>query len=87
MTEPKTTGIACPKCECAVGNRVSHVWQRKTRWQGKEKTVTRRRKICRNCGLPFTTIETTEDPDRIGMPGGFRAGKRKNPGQKTKTRT
>lgn len=37
---------------------------------GKRKTVLRRRRVCRHCQLPFTTVETYEDEETIGHPEG-----------------
>lgn len=64
-------GIACRGCGCAVGNKVTHSWKRFVQWGGNSKTIVRRRRVCRHCGLAFTTIETHEDPQEIDKPEGF----------------
>ena len=69
--EPTKESICCRRCGCGQ-SRVTHSWPRVIRWtwQGlkREKTIIKRRRVCRYCGLPFTTIETYEAEDQPEHP-------------------
>jgi len=60
-------GIRCPHCGCRH-NKVRHVEHREISWGGTKRTVTRRKRICMHCNVPYTTVETYESEDKIGQP-------------------
>jgi hypothetical protein len=60
MEETNQGGFQCPSCGCRH-HSVTNTWQREVRLKGKLKTIIRRRRVCRHCSLPFTTIETHEE--------------------------
>ena len=59
--------FVCRNCGCKM-NKVTHTTEHTIKWKGGTKTVVRRRRICRHCNLPFTTVETHEHEDKIGIP-------------------
>ena len=60
-------GIRCPHCNCGYCP-VRHTEIRTIKFQGKEHTVVRRKRVCQHCNLPFTTVETPESEDVLGIP-------------------
>jgi hypothetical protein len=64
---PKAEAIQCRYCECKI-SKVEETRIFETSFRGKDRTVVRRYRKCHNCGLRFTTIETYEAEDKIGVP-------------------
>jgi len=65
MTEKES--IRCPVCWCRYCP-VVNTYPRQVIFRGKAKTIIRRRRVCRHCGLPFYTIETYEAEASPGLP-------------------
>lgn len=59
--------MRCPHCNCGH-HHVSHTWKLEVSWQGHPRTIIRRRRVCRHCKLPFTTVEHLEAEDQPGAP-------------------
>jgi len=55
------TSQACPSCGCKGPHAVTHTRHHETHFRGKIMAFTRRRKVCRHCGLPYWTREVDED--------------------------
>lgn len=53
--------LSCPACGCRGPHPVTHTHHRDFTFRGRPVSYTRRRKVCRNCGLPFWTKEIDED--------------------------
>lgn len=62
------TQLECPNCGCRVGNKITHSVPREITWRGVKRTTIRRRRVCRHCGLPWTTVEHIEDENNPGFP-------------------
>lgn len=58
----------CPNCGCKVGNRVTHTYRTEVNWHGKTRQHIRRRRVCRHCSYPYTTVEVLEDETKPGYP-------------------
>lgn len=56
----------CPSCGCKGPHRVSHTTH--GTWKALNLTYTRRRRICRHCGLPFWTREVEEESLEAQIP-------------------
>lgn len=59
-TKDEEGGFRCSNCHSRF-HKVTNTWQHSVKWQGRVKTIIRRRRVCEHCGLPFTTIETHEE--------------------------
>lgn len=53
--------MGCPSCGCLGPHNVSHTRHHSMNFRGRMISFTRRRKICRNCRLPYWTREIEED--------------------------
>lgn len=59
--------IECRFCGCRM-NEVTHTWVFDVTYHGKKRTIIKRRRVCRHCKLPYTTIETYEDEENSKLP-------------------
>lgn len=68
-TQAKSDGndIRCPHCNCAHCP-VRHTEHREISINGQTRRITRRHRVCRHCQCPFTTVETYESDDQLGLP-------------------
>lgn len=71
--------IECRYCGCRM-NSVTHVESHEVQYMGRKRTITKRYRKCRHCGLQFTTIETYEDDDNSNLPDGIQPFKPHQPG-------
>lgn len=55
-------GIRCRSCGCGHCP-VVNTYKRQINWNGKVRVIIRRRRVCRNCKLPFFTNEDVEEDD------------------------
>src|SRR5688572_5551446 len=60
-------GIRCPHCNCGYCP-VRHTEIREITFRGKKLVMVRRKRVCQHCNVPFTTVETPESEDVLGLP-------------------
>ncbi|GAB4138389.1 MAG: hypothetical protein Tsb009_06580 [Planctomycetaceae bacterium] len=59
--------MQCTSCGCRH-SYVANTYTRVIHWRGQRRIHKRRRRVCRNCGLPFTTVEVLENESEPGTP-------------------
>lgn len=81
-------GIRCPHCNCGYCPVRHTMPAREITFRGKKHIIIRRKRICQHCNVPFTTVETPESEELLGLPAivesfteQLEALKEANPGQ------
>jgi hypothetical protein len=67
MPRSRTETLECRHCGCKQST-VTHTRVIETSWRGRRFVSIRRRRICRFCKLPYTTVESYEEENEIGIP-------------------
>lgn len=66
-TSINTAKMGCRFCGCRM-NEVRETEIHEVTYHGKKRTIVKRRRVCRHCGLSFNTVETYEDESNTNLP-------------------
>lgn len=66
----QSPSIACRYCGCRL-NDVTDSHKHEVMYLGHKKTIIKRYRKCKHCGLQFTTVETYEDEENSRLPEGI----------------